>query len=95
MFAADAPWLIILGSLGGIAAIIGAINSWIQRKQGVRISSFEASQASMQAALIRCDTENTALRERVTEQDQTIFDLKSEVSSLSKHVGTITKRTGR
>jgi len=97
MFAKTEIITILFGSLGGIAALIVAINTWLMRsearkqeidkKAGVnRMDTFETSQTSLQAALARADTENERLRVRMSAQDSEISTLKIEVAALRTQV---------
>lgn len=93
---------IVFGSLGGLAALIVAINTVQLRREARqqklleadganRMDTFEASQTSLQAALLRADTENERLRTRVSGQDTEIGKLREEVQSLRSEVERLSR----
>lgn len=97
MFAIPDYVTILFGSLSGIAAIVIAINTVLLRRETnrqkqselqntERMGTFETSQSSLQAALIRADLENERNRVRMTAQDDEISQLKAEVASLKIQV---------
>lgn len=87
------PLTIVFGSLGGLAALVVAINTVMLRRDtqrqkateqdgAKRMDTFEVSQSSLEAALARADLENERLRNRLTRQDEEILALKSELLAL-------------
>lgn len=88
---------IIFGSLGGLAALVVAINTVLLRREAKeqkdsektttnRMDTFETSQASLQSALMRADIENERLRSHLAAQDVEITKLKEEVAALRHQV---------
>lgn len=78
---------VMFGSLGGLAALVVAINTWLIRREAKkakdvkdsgmrRMDTFETSQLSLQTALTRADVENERLRDQVNDQEEEIGRLK-------------------
>lgn len=97
MFAQVDPVTVVFGSLGGVAALVMAINTWLLRREAAkqkvldeaganRMDTFEKSQSSLQAALARADTENERLRTRMSAQDTELGNLRREISTLRDEV---------
>lgn len=95
--AAADPLSIVLGSLGGIAAIVMAINTIQLRREAKReraaeaernsrMNTFEMSQASLLAALARSDAEVARLNGRVEAQEEVIGKHEETISGLKTEV---------
>lgn len=93
---------ILFGSIGGIAALVIAINTVLMRREANkqksidtentnRMDTFETSQFSLQAALLRADTENERLRVRMSAQDTEISTLRAEVAVLTSRVEELSR----
>lgn len=93
---------VIFGGMGGIAALIVAVNTVLLRREGRkqkqleadgvnRMDTFEKSQSSLQSALLRADTENERLRARVSGQDTEIGKLRDEIQALRSEVERLSR----
>lgn len=101
MLAVSDTVTLIFGSLGGIAAAVVALNTWLLRKEGARqkiieldrasrMDLFETSQTSLKEALLRADLENERLTLRIEKQEGIISSLRKELDVLRERLeGTL------
>lgn len=86
----------ILGSLGGVAALIAAfVSVQVHRDQvqaannAQRVDLLHIGQESLKEALLRADDENKRLRQRVDEQEKKIAAQEVELMALHRHVDIV------
>lgn len=92
----------LIGSISGVAAFVTAIVGYLiykdnkETRQGKKdINLLTAGQASLNAALVRADLENTILRNRVDEAEARIEVLETENAQLRAQVGHLEEQLRR
>lgn len=102
MFALTDALATILGSLGGVAAIIAAVVGYLvhkdqaeSNKSAQRVDLLHVGQESLKEALLRADNENKILRGRVDEQGRKIDSQDIEILALHRHVDILENELAR
>lgn len=93
MFALSDVLATILGSLGGIAAVIAAVVGYLVHRDQARaavatqrVDLLHIGQESLKEALLRADEENKKLRARIDEQEKKLMAQDVEILALNRHV---------
>ena len=83
----------ILGSLGGVAAVIAAVVGFLVHrdqletaKSAQRVDLLHVGQESLKEALNRADAENKSLRDRVDQQEKKLLAQDIQILALNRHV---------
>jgi len=83
----------ILGSLGGVAAVIAAVVGFLVHrdqletaKSAQRVDLLHVGQESLKEALNRADAENKSLRDRLDQQEKKLLAQDIQILALNRHV---------
>lgn len=83
----------LLGSLGGVAAVIAAVVGYLVHRDQAKVAAsaqrvdlLHIGQESLKEALLRSDLENQNLRKRVDDQEKKLIAQDVELLALNRHV---------